>query len=110
MFVFFLSYYFVHLISALDSRSDAFSPSDCWKIPRILIHLQRSVVGRRKREIRTETGEKINLYADVLVTKEKKSDSYFNLLIAQKVPPHLLDEKRRNQKRRKRNGILECDS
>lgn len=70
VFLFFLSYYFVHLFSILDSRSDAFASSDCWKIQKSLILLQRSAVGRRKREIRTETGEKINVYADVLVTKK----------------------------------------
>lgn len=53
----------------------------------------------------------MHFYVDVLVTiKEKNLILIFNLLIAQKVPPHLLDAKRRNQKRRKRNGILECNS
>lgn len=37
---------------------------------------------------------------------KNKSDSYLNLLTAQKVPPLLLDERKRSQKRRKRNGIL----
>lgn len=67
---FFLSHYFFHPFSVLDSRSDTFASSDCWKIQKSLILLQRSAVGRRKREIRTETGEKIHVYADVLVTQK----------------------------------------
>lgn len=106
MFLFFLSYYFVHPFSVLDSRPDAFASSDCWKIRKSLILLQRSAVGRRKRKIRTETGEKKNVCADALVTKTNLT--HLNLLTAQKAPPLLLGERKRSQKRRKRNGILEC--
>lgn len=43
----------------------------------------------------------------VLTSKNSQSDSFlFVLSAALRVPPRLLDERRRNQKRRKRNGIL----
>lgn len=98
-----MSYYFVNLISALDSSSDAFAPSDCWKIQRILILLQRSAVGRRKREIRTETGEKINVYADVLVTIKKKSDPYFQSVNSSESPsPSPRREKKKSKKKKRK--------
>lgn len=70
---YFVQYYFVlSLISlSLDLSSDTFAPSDCWKIQRILILPQRSAAGKRKRKIRTETGEKINVFGGVFVTRKK---------------------------------------
>lgn len=100
---FFLSYYFVYLISALDSSSDAYAPSDCWKIQRILILLRRSAVERRKREIRIETGEKMNVYVDVLVTNRTKSNPYFESVNSSESPsPSPRREKKKSKKKKKK--------
>ncbi len=100
------------VISVPDSSSVAFAFSGWWKIQTIQILLPRSAVGRRKRKTRTETGEKINLMRaeTVLTTKERSNRFLFLLSAAQRVPPHLLNKRRRNPKRRKRNGIPSLES
>lgn len=98
--------------SLTGSRCVAFALSGWWKTQTIPIVLPRSAVGRRKRKTRTETGENMKfIRASSVLTVSERSDSLLFLLsAARRVPPHLLDGRRRNPKRRKRNGIPPLDS
>lgn len=91
------------IISVPDSRSAAFFLSGWWKIQMIQVLLRRSAVGRRKRKTRTETGEKMNMRAEMVLTMKKRSDAFIPSFSSSESPsPSPQQEKKKSKKKKKK--------